>query len=194
MGLASRLRRFISRKKTIAIRNMKAEQIHTGDIVDVAVPSGSLKTLVAGLTAARLVERCNGKGSVTVFARSDKAFATLPAGRAESLLKPENLNKLNAILTYHVVCGQVMASESVKLKSAKTVHDRELVIHVAHSNVRVNNSKVVQTDIIASNGVIHGIDNVVMQQSWSGQNTDGGMVLNGAPHRRRGRDVCRPVR
>lgn len=141
---------------------MKAEKIQNDDIIDVAVSSGSFRTLVGALTAAGFVETLKGEGPFTVFAPSDAAFAKLPAGTVESLLKPENLNKLKAIVAYHAVSGKVMASEVVKMESAKTVHGRELGIHVGHSNVMVNNSKVVQADIIASNGVIHVIDNVLM--------------------------------
>lgn len=141
---------------------MKAEKIGYTDIVDTAVAAGSFKTLVAAVTAAGLVETLKGKGPFTVFAPSDEAFAKLPAGTVESLLKPESLRKLRDILTYHVVAGQVTASEVVKLKTARTVNGGELKIHVADGKVTVDNAKVVQTDIIANNGVIHVIDTVVM--------------------------------
>ena len=121
-----------------------------------------MKTLVAAVTAAGLVETLKGKGPFTVFAPSDEAFAKLPAGTVESLCKPENISKLKAILTYHVVAGEVTASEVVKLKTAKTVNGGELKIHVADGKVTVNNAHVIQTDIMASNGVIHVIDTVVM--------------------------------
>ena len=141
---------------------MKAEKIQHDDIVDIAVSSRSLKTLVAAVTAAGLVETLKGKGPFTVFAPSDEAFAKLPAGTVESLLKPENISKLKAILTYHVVAGEVTSSEVVKLKTAKTVNGGELKIHVADGKVTVDNAHVIQTDIMASNGVIHVIDTVVM--------------------------------
>lgn len=141
---------------------MKAEKLRNNDIVDTAVSAGSFKTLVAAVTAAGLVETLKGKGPFTVFAPSDKAFAKLPSGTVESLVKPENLSKLKEILTYHVVAGQVTASEVVKLRTAKTVNGRELKFHVADGKVMVDNAKVVQTDIMASNGVIHVIDTVVI--------------------------------
>jgi uncharacterized surface protein with fasciclin (FAS1) repeats len=140
----------------------KAEMAPEKDIVDTAVSAGSFKTLVAAVQAAGLVDTLKGKGPLTVFAPTDEAFAKLPAGTVESLLKPENLGKLQAILTYHVVPGQVTASEVVTLKSAKTANGRALQINVADGKVMVDNAQVVSTDIMASNGVIHVIDTVVI--------------------------------
>lgn len=132
-----------------------------GDIVAVASGAGSFNTLVAAVKAAGLVETLQGKGPFTVFAPTDKAFAKLPAGTLESLLKPENKEKLVAILTYHVVPGKVMAAD-VKTMKAKTVNGAILGIRVEDSAVTVDNAKVVKTDVAASNGVIHVIDTVVL--------------------------------
>jgi len=131
------------------------------DIVAVASSAGSFKTLVAAVKAAGLVETLQGKGPFTVFAPTDEAFAKLPAGTVESLLKPENKEKLVAILTYHVVPGKVMAAD-VKTMKAKTVNGKELSIKVEGGAVTVDNAKVVKTDVAASNGVIHVIDTVVL--------------------------------
>jgi uncharacterized surface protein with fasciclin (FAS1) repeats len=131
------------------------------DIVDTAVAAGSFKTLAAALTAADLVGTLKGAGPFTVFAPTDEAFAKLPAGTVESLLKPENRAKLRRILTYHVVAGSVMAGDVVKMTSAKAVSGDSLAIKTA-GGVMVNNSKVVKTDIKASNGVIHVIDTVLI--------------------------------
>jgi uncharacterized surface protein with fasciclin (FAS1) repeats len=132
------------------------------DIVDTAVGAGSFKTLVAAVKAAGLVETLKGTGPFTVFAPTDEAFATLPPGTLDDLLKPENKTKLQGILTYHVVPGKVMAAEVVTLKTAKTVQGQELTIKVEGETVLVNNAKVIKTDIVCSNGVIHVIDTVVL--------------------------------
>ena len=132
-----------------------------GDIVAVASSAGSFKTLVAAVKAAGLVETLQGKGPFTVFAPTDDAFAKLPAGTVENLLKPENKEKLVAILTYHVVPGKVMAAD-VKTMKAKTVNGQELSIKVEDGNVTVDKAKVVKTDVAASNGVIHVIDSVLL--------------------------------
>ena len=131
------------------------------DIVAVASGAGSFKTLVAAIKAAGLVETLQGKGPFTVFAPTDEAFAKLPAGTVETLLKPENKAKLVGILTYHVVPGKVMAAD-VKTMQAKTVNGQELAIKVADGKVTVNGANVTKTDIAASNGVIHVIDAVVL--------------------------------
>ena len=131
------------------------------DIVAVASGAGSFNTLVAAVKAAGLVETLQGAGPFTVFAPTDEAFAKLPAGTVESLLKPENKQKLIAILTYHVVPGKVMAAD-VKTMQAKTVNGQELALVVGPGGVTVNNAKVVATDVAASNGVIHVIDTVVL--------------------------------
>ncbi len=133
-----------------------------GDIVETAVAAGSFNTLATALKAAGLVETLKGEGPFTVFAPTDEAFAKLPAGTVESLLKPENKQKLADILTYHVVAGKVMASDVVKLNSAKTVNGKEVKIKVKGGSVMVDNATVVKTDVAASNGVIHVIDTVIL--------------------------------
>ena len=132
------------------------------DIVDTAVKAGSFKTLAAALKAAGLVDTLKGKGPFTVFAPTDEAFEKLPAGTVETLLKPENKDKLVAILTYHVVAGNVKAADVVKLKSAKTVQGSDVKITVADGKVMVNDANVVKTDIACGNGVIHVIDTVLL--------------------------------
>lgn len=132
------------------------------DIVDTAVAAGQFNTLATALKAAGLVDTLKGKGPFTVFAPTDAAFAKLPAGTVEDLLKPENKQKLVAILTYHVVPGNVQASQVVKLKEAKTVEGKDVKIKVDGSSVMVDNAKVVKTDIECSNGVIHVIDSVLL--------------------------------
>ena len=132
------------------------------DVVDTAVGAGDFTTLVTAIKAAGLVETLKGKGPFTVFAPTDEAFAKLPAGTVENLLKPENKQKLASILTYHVVPGKVMASEVVKLADAKTVNGQSLTITVEGEMVMVDSAKVVKTDIECSNGVIHVIDAVVL--------------------------------
>ena len=132
------------------------------DVVDTAVAAGQFKTLAAALNAAGLVETLKGDGPFTVFAPTDDAFAKLPAGTVENLLKPENKHELVAILTYHVVPGKVMAADVVKLDEAKTVNGKMVDIEVESETVMVNNAKVTKADIIASNGVIHVIDTVVL--------------------------------
>jgi len=132
------------------------------DIVDTAVSAGSFNTLVAALKAADLVDTLKGEGPFTVFAPTDEAFGKLPAGTLEDLLKPENKSKLQAILTYHVVPGKVLAKDVVELDSAKTVQGQEVMIKVADGTVMVDNAKVVTADIGTSNGVIHVIDAVIL--------------------------------
>ena len=130
-------------------------------IVGVAAGAGQFNTLVAAVKAAGLVDTLNGAGPFTVFAPTDEAFAKLPAGTVESLLKPENKDKLVAILTYHVLSGKVMAAD-VKTMGAKTVNGKEVAVKVAAGKVTVGGAKIVKTDIPASNGVIHVIDTVLM--------------------------------
>jgi uncharacterized surface protein with fasciclin (FAS1) repeats len=132
------------------------------DIVETAVAAGSFKTLAAALQAAGLVETLKGNGPFTVFAPTDEAFAKLPAGTVENLLKPENKEKLKAVLTYHVVPGKVTAAQVTKLKSAKTVQGSEAKVAVNGGKVMIDNANVVKTDIMAKNGVIHVIDTVIM--------------------------------
>ena len=131
------------------------------DIVDTAVAAGSFKTLVAAVQAAGLVDTLKGAGPFTVFAPTDEAFAKLPAGTVENLLKPENKATLVKILTYHVVSGTVLAKDVVKLHKASTVAGPDVMIHAA-GGVKINESNVVKTDIMTSNGVIHVIDAVLM--------------------------------
>lgn len=131
-------------------------------IVETAVAAGSFKTLVAAVQAAGLVDTLNGTGPFTVFAPTDEAFAKLPAGTLEMLLKPENKAKLAAILTYHVVPGAVKAADVVKLKNAGTVNGQRVDIKVDGAKVTVDGAKVVTTDIACSNGVIHVIDTVIL--------------------------------
>jgi transforming growth factor-beta-induced protein len=132
------------------------------DIVDTAVSAKSFSTLVAAVKAAGLVDVLKGDGPFTVFAPSDEAFAKLPAGTVAELLKPENKAKLTSILTYHVVPGKVMASDVVNLKSAKTVQGSEARVTVEGGSVMIDKANVVATDIEATNGVIHVIDNVLL--------------------------------
>ena len=129
------------------------------DIVDTAVNAGSFSTLVAAVKAANLVDTLKGKGPFTVFAPTDEAFAKLPAGTVDGLLK--DLPKLKQILTYHVVSGKVMAADVVKLKSATTVEGSDVKID-ASSGVKVNDSTVTTPDVAADNGVIHIIDTVLI--------------------------------
>ena len=132
------------------------------DVVDTAVSAGSFKTLAAALQAAGLVDTLKGPGPFTVFAPTDAAFAKLPAGTVESLLKPENKAKLTAILTYHVVPGRVMAAQVTGMSSAPTVNGKPLTIAVENGAVTVGGAGVVQTDLVCSNGVIHVIDTVML--------------------------------
>ena len=131
------------------------------DIVDTAVAAGSFKTLVAAVQAAGLVDVLKGDGPFTVFAPTDEAFAKLPKGTLDELLKPENKQKLAGILTYHVLAGKVMAAD-VKTSKPKTVNGKELDLKAGADGVTVNGAKVVKTDIATSNGVIHVIDTVVL--------------------------------
>ena len=132
------------------------------DIVDTAVSAGQFKTLVAAVQAAGLVDTLKGDGPFTVFAPTDEAFAKLPAGTVEDLLKPENKEKLVAVLTYHVVPGKIMASDIAgKTAQVKTVQGSKLSVD-AMKGVKVDDAKVISADVVASNGVIHVIDTVVL--------------------------------
>jgi uncharacterized surface protein with fasciclin (FAS1) repeats len=130
------------------------------DIVETAVAAEQFKTLVTAVQAAELVDVLKGKGPFTVFAPTDKAFAKVPKEQLESLLKDKK--KLQAVLTYHVVPGRVMAADVTKLKSAKTVQGKPVKITVADGNVKINDAKLVKADIECSNGVIHVIDKVIL--------------------------------
>jgi uncharacterized surface protein with fasciclin (FAS1) repeats len=132
------------------------------DIIDTAVAAGSFKTLATALQAAGLADTLKGKGPFTVFAPTDEAFSKLPAGAVESLLKPENKEKLKAILLYHVVSGDVTAAQVVKLSSAKTINGQDLRLTVNDGTVKVNDATVVKADVLTSNGVIHVIDTVLI--------------------------------
>jgi uncharacterized surface protein with fasciclin (FAS1) repeats len=139
-----------------------AAQAPSKDIVDTAVAAGSFTTLAKALQAAGLVDTLKGEGPFTVFAPTDEAFAKLPPGTLDELLKPENKAKLTRILTSHVVAGKVTAAEVMKMKSAKALSGVTLHIKASGKTVMVDNAKVVKTDIMASNGVIHVIDTVIV--------------------------------
>ena len=146
-----------------------AYKAESKDIVDTAVGAGSFKTLVAAVQAAGLVETLKGEGPFTVFAPTDEAFAKLPAGTVETLLKPENKAKLISILTYHVVPGKVMAADVLKLLETPkpsglvtTVQGAKAKIKVVDGAVMIDGAKVIKTDIETSNGVIHVIDAVIL--------------------------------
>ena len=134
------------------------------DIVDTAVAAGDFTTLAAALQAGGLIDTLKADGPYTVFAPTDAAFAKLPAGTVESLLLPENKDKLVAILTYHVVPGKVEAASVVNMTSATTANGQDLAIRVEGESVFVNDSRIVATDLAASNGVIHVVDTVILPQ------------------------------
>jgi len=134
------------------------------DIVDTAVGAGSFKTLVAAVKAAGLVDTLKSDGPFTVFAPTDEAFAKLPEGTLESLLKPENKEKLTAILTYHVVAGKVTSKQVVKLSEAETVQGSKVSIAVSGGKVKVDEATVIKADIMCTNGVIHVIDSVILPE------------------------------
>ena len=142
--------------------NDKAVTEPAKDIVETAVAAGAFNTLAAALEAGGLIETLKSAGPFTVFAPTDEAFAKLPAGTLDNLLKPENKEQLVAILTYHVVPGKVMAADVVKLQSAKTVNGKEVSIKAGENGVTIDNANVVTTDIDTSNGVIHVIDQVLI--------------------------------
>ena len=135
------------------------------DIVDTAVSAGSFETLVAAVQAAGLVDVLKGDGPFTVFAPTDDAFAALPEGTVETLLKPENKDQLVAILTYHVVPGRVASSEVVNLGEATTVQGQNVTISVEDGKVMIDEATVITADIEASNGIIHVIDRVILPAS-----------------------------
>jgi uncharacterized surface protein with fasciclin (FAS1) repeats len=130
------------------------------DIVDTAIAAGNFKTLVTAVQAAGLVDTLKSPGPFTVFAPTDDAFAKLPKGSVENLLKDKP--KLKSILTYHVVSGKVMATDAAKLKSAKTVEGEDIKINASMNNVKINDANVIKADIMADNGVIHVIDKVLV--------------------------------
>ena len=132
------------------------------DIVDTAVAAGQFETLAAALGAAGLVDTLKGDGPFTVFAPTDAAFAKLPEGTVESLLKPENRDQLVSILTYHVVPGRVLAKDVVELERAKTVEGSSVRIDASAKGVKIDESRLLKADILCSNGVIHVVDSVLM--------------------------------
>ncbi len=149
---------------TIAMATSLPAQAQDADIVDTAVAAGSFETLVAAVQAADLVDTLKGDGPFTVFAPTDAAFAALPEGTVENLLKPENKDQLVAVLTYHVIPGKVMSSDIAgKEMMVATVNGAEVDVN-ATSGVMVNQANVVTADVEASNGVIHVIDAVILPQ------------------------------
>ena len=151
---------------SVLTTSVKADHHSTTEktIVEVAVGAKTFNTLVAAVKVAGLVETLSGEGPFTVFAPTDEAFAKLPKGTVESLLKPENKAKLVAVLTYHVVPGKVMAADVVKLTEAKTVQGTTVDIKVEGESVMIDKAKVVKTDIGCRNGVIHVIDSVILPE------------------------------
>ena len=133
-----------------------------GDIVDVAAGAGSFNTLVAAVKAAGLVDALKGDGPLTVFAPTDAAFAALPEGTLDSLLKPENKDQLKAILLYHVVSGKVMSTDLKGTINAETLQGDTIEIVASSKGVTVNGANVASADVAASNGVIHVIDAVLL--------------------------------
>ena len=144
---------------------LKAADSEAKDSVSTAVSAGSFKTLAAALGAGGLVETLQGQGPFTVFAPTDAAFAKLPAGTVETLLKPENKSQLVAVLTYHVVAGKVPAASVVKIKAAETVNGQRVDIKVLDGKVRIDQATVVTADLQCSNGIIHVIDEVLLPSS-----------------------------
>jgi len=158
--------RYLSLAALVAITgffgtSIAADKSDVGDIVAVAEGAGKFTTLCTAVKAAGLTETLQGKGPFTVFAPTDEAFAKLPKGTLEDLLKPENKKKLAGILTYHVLSGKVMAAD-VKTMKAKTVNGQKLSLVVEDGKVTVDKANVIMTDVAASNGVIHAIDEVLM--------------------------------
>jgi uncharacterized surface protein with fasciclin (FAS1) repeats len=137
----------------------------TQDIVDTAVGAGSFNTLATALKAAGLIDTLKGKGPFTVFAPTDEAFAKLPKGTLEMLLEPKNKAKLQAVLTYHVVAGNVGSADVVKLRSAKTVNGESVTIATDAKGVTIDKARVIAADVAASNGVIHVIDTVILPKN-----------------------------
>ncbi len=158
----NRLRNFAAAAAFAVSSIALSAQAFAADVVDTAVAAGNFKTLVAAVQAAGLVDTLKGQGPFTVFAPTDEAFAKLPAGTVDDLLKPENKDKLVAVLTYHVVPGKVMAADLAgKETKAKTVQGSEVTIN-GTNGVTVDGAKVIQADIVVDNGVIHVIDAVIL--------------------------------
>jgi uncharacterized surface protein with fasciclin (FAS1) repeats len=156
------MKRFLCMLALAAMTFTTASTARAADIVDTAVGAGSFNTLVAAVKAGGLVKALKGDGPFTVFAPTDAAFAALPEGTLEMLLKPENKDKLIEILKYHVVAGKVMAADVVTLDSADTLAGKKVAIKVVDGKVLVNKSTVTKTDIVCDNGVIHVIDAVLL--------------------------------
>jgi uncharacterized surface protein with fasciclin (FAS1) repeats len=148
-----------------ALADMHAEEAASANIVETAAAAGQFETLAAALEAAGLTDTLKGDGPFTVFAPTDEAFAKLPEGTIESLLKSENRDQLVAILTYHVVPGKVTAAEVATLDETATVNGADLTIDASGSRVKVNDAEVITADVAASNGVIHVIDTVLLPAS-----------------------------
>jgi uncharacterized surface protein with fasciclin (FAS1) repeats len=142
----------------------KSGAVDTQDVIGTAISAGSFNTLVQAIQAADLVDTLKSKGPFTVFAPTDEAFAQLPAGTLENLLKPENKSELQAILTYHVVPGKIMSSDAGTLSSAKTVNGSSFRISRSGNGLMVDEANVIKADIVASNGLIHVIDRVILPQ------------------------------
>lgn len=164
----NRFQRILVTAMTAGIITISAEAVLAAegemDIVDTAIAAGDFQTLAAALTAADLVDTLKGDGPFTVFAPTDAAFAKLPAGTVESLLMAENLDQLTAILTYHVVPGEVKAEQVVTMTQATSVNGQAIDISTMGSNVMVDDATVVLADILATNGVIHVIDSVILPE------------------------------
>jgi uncharacterized surface protein with fasciclin (FAS1) repeats len=150
----------------LAVLISATAQAQSGTIVATAVAAGSFKTLVKALEAADLTTTLEGPGPFTVFAPTDEAFAKLPPGTVENLLKPENKDKLRRVLTYHVIAGKVMAADVVKVQTAKAVSGDTLTVKAHGGTVHVDAAQVTKTDMAASNGVIHVIDAVMLPKGF----------------------------
>ena len=164
----------------LAMTTVANAQSSSKDIVDTAVGADNFKTLVAAVKAAGLVEVLKGEGPFTVFAPTDEAFKKVPKETLMSLLKPENKEKLQSILKFHVVKGKVMAADVVKLSKTKTVQGQEVKVVVKDGVVRVNGAKVVKTDIACKNGVIHVIDGVIQPKDETSPASTGSASKSGS--------------
>ena len=139
-------------------------EVVSNTVVDIAVGSADHSTLVAAVTAACLVETLSGTGPFTIFAPTNAAFDALPAGTVEDLLKPENKEKLTAVLTYHVVAGNVMSSQLADGQKVATLNGQELTVAIKDGVVTINGTKVIAADLAGSNGVIHVVEGVLLPQ------------------------------
>ena len=151
--------------KSSTYKSTKTSYNHDQTIVDLAVGNHDLSTLVAAVKAAGLVDVLAGKGPYTVFAPTNEAFAALPAGTVESLLKPENKDQLTAILTYHVVPGRIESTDLSNGQKVASVEGSKIDIQTTKSSVLINNAQVKKADIRANNGVVHVIDRVILPPS-----------------------------